>query len=235
MTDWRETSSGERQWLGSDGNWYSSEQLAMSIGPPRPGGSGPPPAPEFPGIYSQPTHPLRATKPRYSQRSAKTAILVFWAIVAVIVVIVIISNATRSSPSTADASYIGSHQQDFQIVTAGISNVQTEVGLLASGSSSGDINQLASSAEELHGSFDNVHTDLLSDNSSSGVIEVWTASGELRDSMADLAAYTGNPNPATLARFTTNYDHAAANWNQGVDDLWASAHEKMPPTIPVNG
>jgi hypothetical protein len=29
-TMWRETADGERQWLGADGNWYSTEALARS-------------------------------------------------------------------------------------------------------------------------------------------------------------------------------------------------------------
>jgi hypothetical protein len=38
-------------------------------------------------------------------------------------------------------------------------------------------------------------------------------------------AYTGNPNPATLAHFTTQLEAAKAKWNQGVDEIWTIAGE----------
>lgn len=33
MTEWRDTPTGARQWLGADGNWYSSERLAQAAVP----------------------------------------------------------------------------------------------------------------------------------------------------------------------------------------------------------
>jgi hypothetical protein len=231
MTQWRVTPDGERQWRSADGNWYPTESAALLAGL-RPSVEGPPtrsipPArAATPGVYAKPVG-----RNRYGPKDAKVAILVTWVIIAVIVAIVLIANATRASPSAADGSYISGHRYDFHVITSGVANIETEIGLNASGTASGSIDQLASLAQQTHGLFDRAHSDLVSSDSASGPVEVWTASGELRDAMANLVTYTGNPTPATLARFTTLFDQGVADWNQGVSDLWSSAKEANPPTI----
>ncbi len=59
---WRVLPDGEKQWRGADGNWYSSEELALEAGsrpqnlerpaPAAPASASPTP---FPGIYRKPT------------------------------------------------------------------------------------------------------------------------------------------------------------------------------------
>jgi len=41
--------------------------------------------------------------------------------------------------------------------------------------------------------------------------------------MGALVAYTGNPNPATLAQFATAYQNAVTEWNQSLRAVWSAA------------
>jgi hypothetical protein len=43
---WRVLQDGEKQWRGADGNWYSSEEMALGARTTK--------APPFPGIYTRP-------------------------------------------------------------------------------------------------------------------------------------------------------------------------------------
>jgi hypothetical protein len=49
--------------------------------------------------------------------------------------------------------------------------------------------------------------------------------------MGSLVSYTGNPNPATLAQFTTKYQNAKSEWNDGVRTIWRTAHKRQVPII----
>ena len=142
--------------------------------------------------------------------------------------------APKKPGNADDIAFIKSNRHDLLTVAAGIADVETEIGQAASNSATqADVNQLAMTAQQLHDSFDTIHSNLAANNSdlSNGAVEVFTASGELRDAMYDLVSYTGTPNPKTLATFSTQYSRAVADWNQGVTDLWSSAKESGPPTI----
>jgi hypothetical protein len=131
-----------------------------------------------------------------------------------------------------DADYVSSHQTDFNTVTNGIANIQTEIGLIASGSTAVDVNQLATDAQQLHDTLGTIHTDMASFDSSDGATLAFTASGELRDAMDALVNYTGDPNPKSLAGFTTQYQTAVGDWNAALTALWSSAKKQStPPTI----
>lgn len=52
MTQWRVTPTGEREWLGQDGYWYSDEATAARSGVAQ---SSVPPPPTPPTIYRRPT------------------------------------------------------------------------------------------------------------------------------------------------------------------------------------
>jgi hypothetical protein len=79
-TPWRVTADGERQWRGADGNWYPNEIRAVLAGTlADPSLPRPPPT-----IYVR-------TRPKYSDRSTRIAILITLGVIAVIVVWVGIS------------------------------------------------------------------------------------------------------------------------------------------------
>jgi len=59
----------------------------------------------------------------------------------------------------------------------------------------------------------------------------FVAMNDLKNSMAALGTYTGNPNPATLASFSTQYGNAAAEWNAAVLSVWSVAGITPAPTL----
>jgi hypothetical protein len=54
---------------------------------------------------------------------------------------------------------------------------------------------------------------------------------DLKNSMGALVAYLGNPNRATFARFTNEYEQAVAEWDAGVRIVWGVAHRSHPPMV----
>jgi hypothetical protein len=61
--------------------------------------------------------------------------------------------------------------------------------------------------------------------------EMFDAANGLKNSTGAVVAYTGNPDPATLAGFTSQYQPAEAEWNDGVRKVWRLAHKPKPPTL----
>lgn len=97
------------------------------------------------------------------------------------------------------------------------------------------VDQFAQLAQQAHDSIDGVRDDFATGDDSGALenaeAEMFDAANGLKNSMGAVVAYTGNPNPATLASFTTQYQPATAEWNDGVRKLWRLAHEPKPPTL----
>jgi hypothetical protein len=49
--------------------------------------------------------------------------------------------------------------------------------------------------------------------------------------MVAVDAYTGSFNPATLARFTSRYQNAMGEWNDGAQTIGASHTDRYPPPV----
>ncbi len=55
--------------------------------------------------------------------------------------------------------------------------------------------------------------------------------GALKNALAALASYAGNPNAAALAPYTRYLDSAREKWNEGVTQLWHVVKRPDPPTV----
>lgn len=90
-------------------------------------------------------------------------------------------------------------------------------------------------AQQAHDSIDGVRNDFATGDDSGALenaeAEMFDAANGLKNSMGAVVAYTGNPNPATLASFTIQYQPAEAEWNDGVRKVWRLAHKPKPPTL----
>ena len=62
-------------------------------------------------------------------------------------------------------------------------------------------------------------------------LEIFSSANNLKNAMGALVAYTGNPNPATLAHFSTQYQPAVAEWNKGIEAMWHLGDKSGVPSI----
>lgn len=114
-------------------------------------------------------------------------------------------------------------------VTAYVAVVEIDIGPHTS------IDKVAQDAQQAHDHLDAVRDDFATADDSGDLgkaeTEVFTAANDLKNAMGALVAYTGDPNPATLAQFTTQYQTAKGEWNDGVKTIWRIARRKGAPTI----
>lgn len=150
------------------------------------------------------------------------------------------ADAATSKPAvpqsvTSARSYASRHAHEINTVRVMVQSVQIAVALAQKSPTQDSLNQLAQIAQQAHDSIDGVRKDF-ADTSDSGSLgnaelEVFTAANDLKDSMGALVAYTGDPNAATLAHFTSQYGPAVAEWNDGIRVIWRAAHRKKPPLL----
>ena len=146
---------------------------------------------------------------------------------------------TTAAPSipaneAAARSYIRDHGGDSYRVQANLLNVQLAVGEAVRSATQTNIYKLAQTAQTAHDNLDAIRSNFTySDSGRLGDAEgnVLLAANDLKNSMGSLVTYTGTPNPATLAQFSTQYANARAEWNSGVKTIWRIAHRKHPPTV----
>jgi hypothetical protein len=143
----------------------------------------------------------------------------------------------KGATMRAARSYIASFGPDAQQVSAYVSDVQVALGLLIKSPTQANLDQVAQLAQEAHDGLDNLRLNLApgwdgdSDTLGSAELNVSSGSNDLKNAMGALVAYTGDPNAATLAHFTTQYQNAAGEWNSGVSVIWRLAHRSAPPTV----
>jgi hypothetical protein len=131
-------------------------------------------------------------------------------------------------------TYITKHTYDIGIVQATVQTVQIDIGHNAKNPSQQTVNELAQTAQNAHDILDSVRNHLTgSDGGSLGEpeLEVFAAGNDLKNSMGALVAYTGNPNPETLAHFTIQYQRAIGEWNEGIKAIWHTARRTKPPVL----
>jgi hypothetical protein len=152
------------------------------------------------------------------------------------------------SPSDTEAlAWIKEHRVEAEEVQSIVQSVQAAVGKAMKEGSAGNLDEVATVAQEAHNKVNELRegfnaADDSNEVDASASVEVMEGANELKNSMGALVEYTGNPNPATLAHFTTQYNSGKEKWNEGVSTLWeraptdttegtANFHGSKPPTI----
>jgi pyruvate/2-oxoglutarate dehydrogenase complex dihydrolipoamide acyltransferase (E2) component len=132
-------------------------------------------------------------------------------------------------------AWISEHGSDAQRVQASFQVVQIEIGTLEKAGGEAAVNEVAQSAQSAHDEINEVRNDFATTETSGPVgtaaVEVFTAANELKNAMGAMVAYTGNPNPATLAHFTSQYAPSRGEWDHGITTIWRLARQHNPPTI----
>lgn len=152
---------------------------------------------------------------------------------------VLIGLAACGSPKATAAeqarSYIDKNGADVNRVQANVLTMQVMVGLARKAPTQANVNQLAQGAQQAHDNLDGLRYNLTADQYEGALgdaeLSVFSGTSDLRDAMSALVTYTGTPNAATLAQFTTKYQSAVAEWNSGVRTIWKLAHTRKPPTL----
>jgi len=169
-------------------------------------------------------------------------------VVAIIIIIGAAAAGHKSSPSSGSAasptmsgfekearSFIKEHVSDANRVQASVQAVEIGVAQAAKSETESSLDELAQLAQTAHDNLNTIRNDFAS-GSYSGEVEkasaqVFTSANGLKNAMGALVAYTGNPDPATLAHFTSQYMPAKEEWDEGVSAIWRLAHEANPPTL----
>jgi hypothetical protein len=139
-----------------------------------------------------------------------------------------------SNPATAEKEareYISQKGHNINVGRVDYEHVALLVGLAskAGGESTTVIDELAKVAQEAHNEIDSFREELFKTDGNrklkEATFELSEGANELKNAMGGLVAYTGNPNPATLAHFSTQLEAAKGKWNEGVDQIWTIAGE----------
>jgi hypothetical protein len=166
-------------------------------------------------------------------------------LIVIVVIAIIIAVATTgggSKSSSASSSGAGAQaearayiQEKAHTINFGrvdYEHVKALVGLLTRAGTEGEgtevIDEVAKAAQQAHDEIDGFRHELFKSGDgklSEATLELSDGADELKNAMGALVAYTGNPNPATLAHFSTQLDAAKAKWNEGVDEIWTIAGE----------
>lgn len=192
-------------------------------------------------------------KPRRARNHRRRNWIALGAVILVIIIAVSSNNSSKTPTTTTNATksttksavssaphasaaeqYIRKHGADANRVQANVLLVSLAV---TQAKKSGDLNAVAQAAQSAHDNLDNIRNDFADTASiacsscslGDASLELFTASNDLKNAMGALVAYTGDPNPATLAHFNTQFATARSEWNQGARFIWAGKANK--PTL----
>ena len=142
-------------------------------------------------------------------------------------------NASKDEQNAA--KWITAHGFDADKVQANIEDVQIRLGMAIKTPTQANVDLLAQQAQEAHDNLDAIRDDFTTTDFSGELgnaqLNAFSGANDLKNAMGALVAYTGDPTPATLAHFTSQYQNAASEWDSGVRTIWRLAHRKHPPTV----
>ncbi len=165
--------------------------------------------------------------------------LIVIVVIAIIIAVATTGGGSKSGSGSSSGStqaearaYIHEKAHTINFGRVDYEHVKALVALLTNAGTEGEdtevLNEVAKVAQEAHDDIDNFRQELFKSGEgklSDATLQLSEGANELKNAMGALVAYTGNPNPATLAHFSTQLDAAKAKWNQGVDEIWEIAGE----------
>ena len=149
--------------------------------------------------------------------------------------------ATTTAPTVSKQAvrFVNTTSQDATDVQTDVVAVESGIQLLAKDPNSIDqaaLDQLASLAQQGHDDLSSRKDAIAVATDGTGQIqnleaEAYAGVNDMKNSLGALVAYTGNPNPATLAQFTSQFQTGKGEWNDAVTQLWQAAAIPNPPTV----
>lgn len=164
--------------------------------------------------------------------------LVVLVIIVVIIVAAVSGGGSKSSPEKEARSYIASKSHTINIGRVDYEHVAALIGLLGKSGNESEsvVNEIAKVAQEAHNEIDGFRQELFDSEASneklkSATLELSEGANELKNAMGAIVAYTGSPNPASLAHATTQMQAAKSKWNTGAEEVWNIAKESGAMTL----
>ncbi len=134
-------------------------------------------------------------------------------------------------------SFYDEHGQRVASVGPTVRAVESEVAALASPPTEKQLARLSEAAQMADAHVDEARSGWNVNESSEeeefSTIETQLSEGavELKNAMAALVTYAGNPSAATFAPYTTHIRSGREKWNEGVVQLWHVLKRRAPPTL----
>lgn len=140
------------------------------------------------------------------------------------------SGSTSSGHAAKTPKPVGGKEKvEVQTVAAEVALIQQAITEASKNATPDSVNQLAQAAQQAHDDFGEAKDNFASDAPTNDqTAAVFGAMDDLRHAMGALVTYTGNPNPATLASFTTQWQRAVGEWNDAVTALWVNNPDPAP-------
>jgi hypothetical protein len=182
----------------------------------------------------------QGAKAKNNTRTGCGCLVLVVVVIAVIAAIAGSGGSKSSNPADAQKEareYITQKGHVINIGRVDYEHVFLLVGLASKAGGEGGtvINELAKVAQESHDQIDGFREELFKTDGDKKLSEATLAlsegAGELKNAMGALVAYTGNPNPATLAHLTIQMEAAKGKWNEGAEAIWHIANESGAMTL----
>lgn len=145
-----------------------------------------------------------------------------------------LASAAPASQIQDARAYIKKHGADANRVQANVLLVQLAILQVTKSPSQANVNKLATAAQDAHDNLNAIRNNFA--ESASGAfgnaeLNVFAGANDLKNSMGALVAWAGNPNAATLAHFSSQYNRGKSEWDSGVRAIWRMAGRTHPPTV----
>lgn len=150
------------------------------------------------------------------------------------------SASSHSSPASTTPSISGAEKEAREyiahkghVINFGRVDYEHVATLIALSSKSPEdtevVDEIAKVAQEAHDEIDGFRQELFETEAGGklkeATFELSEGANELKNAMGAIVAYTGNPDPATLAHATTQLQTAKSKWNESVEEIWHIANE----------
>ncbi len=184
--------------------------------------------------------PKKTQKPRTRRQRTMGCLVILVIIIAIIAIIAIVVAGGKKTPVAQQArDYVAKYGPNCYSVASNVQGVQTDLAAKAP-----SLDQIAQDAQQAHDNINDIRDNFASASDGGALgndeTEVFGAANDLKNAMGAVVAYTGNPNAATLAQFTSSYQTARSEWNNAILSIWklagSAAVKKLtgttaPPTI----
>jgi len=147
-----------------------------------------------------------------------------------------VAGCSSHSSEPAALSFYREHGRQAARVGPSIRAVEAEVDALAKPPTAGQLASLATSAQQANERLDEARSGWQvtekGEEEELSTIETQLSEGsaELKNAIAALATYAGNPSQAALVPYATHLMSGREKWNEGVIQLWHLAKQPNPPT-----